>query len=261
MSDNKRESMDKKVSIIMPLYKDKNFVANSIQSVLDQTYKNWELLVIDDKGEDGSVSIVESFCDERIKLFHNDKNSGAAVSRNIGLKNATGKWIAFLDADDLWVPTKLEEQILFMEENGYNFSYTKYQWINEEGSLLNKEISGPKRITRRMMFNSCYVGCLTVMYNREIVGDIQIRDIKKRNDYALWLKAIKKADCYLLDKNLAFYRKCKNSISSGSKIKLIKYHYELFNKNEGLNPIVALWYTCMNLIYGVFRKLKYTKEI
>ena len=249
------------VSIIMPSYNTARYIKNSIDSVLAQTYKNWELLIVDDCSTDNTDEIIAQFNDSRIKYVKNEKNSGAAVSRNRALAQAKGKWIAFLDSDDLWAPEKLEKQLKFMAENGYAFSYTRYEEIDERGNATGSLVGGPKRITKTGMFNYCWPGCLTVMYNREVVGDIQIADIRKNNDYAIWLKACRKADCYLLPETLASYRKRGGSISNHSYVALVKWHYKLYREAEGLNPISSLWITGRNLFFGVWKKLKYVERV
>lgn len=164
---------------------------------------------MDDCSTDGTISRVSAMRDKdgRIHLYQNHCNSGAEVSRNYAMREARGRWIAFLDSDDLWEPTKLEKQVRFMEENGYAFSYTEYQEMDTDGNLTGVTISGPKHVTKRGMYSFCWPGCLTVMYDREKIGLIQIEDIKKNNDYAMWLKVCKKADCYLLPEVLAKYRR------------------------------------------------------
>jgi glycosyltransferase involved in cell wall biosynthesis len=248
------------VSIIMPSYNTAQYIKNSIDSVLAQTYKNWELLIVDDCSTDNTDEIVAQFNDSRITYVKNEKNSGAAVSRNRALAQAKGKWIAFLDSDDLWAPEKLEKQLKFMVENGYAFSYTRYEEIDERGNPTGTLVGGPKRITKTGMFNYCWPGCLTVMYNREIVGDIQIADIRKNNDYAIWLKACRRADCYLLPETLAKYRKRGGSISNHSYIALIKWHYKLYREAEDLNPVCSFWITGRNLAFGVWKKFKYVER-
>ena len=176
------------VSIIMPYYNTAAYIKESIQSVLNQTYTNWELLIVDDCSTDSTDEVLETIKDSRIRYFKNDKNSGAAVSRNKALREARGQWIAFLDSDDLWMPEKLEKQIYFMETNSYAFSYTNYEEIDADGNKTGVKVSGPKKITKTGMFNYCWPGCLTVMYDAMKVGLIQIEDIKKNNDYAMWLK-------------------------------------------------------------------------
>ena len=251
---------NKLVSIIMPSYNTGNYIGESIAAVLEQSYTDWELIIVDDCSTDNTEQIVESFRDERIRYLKNEKNSGAAVSRNKALLEAKGKWIAFLDSDDLWSEDKLEKQIRFMQENEYYFSYTKYSEIDEESKSLNVMVSGPKVITKRGMFRYCWPGCLTVMYDREKIGLIQIEDIKKNNDYAMWLKVIKKSKCYLLNEDLAKYRKRSGSISNHSYRKLIKWHYKLFRQAEKMGFIRSIYHTIGNLFFGVIKKLKYVKS-
>ena len=251
------------VSIIMPSYNCGKYVEDTVRSVQAQTYQNWEIIFVDDCSPDDTVSLVKelSETDSRIRLSQNKINSGAAVSRNNALREAKGRWIAFLDSDDLWEPKKLEKQLRFMEENGYAFSYTEYQEMDADGNLTGVTISGPKHVTKRGMYNFCWPGCLTVMYDREKIGLIQIEDIKKNNDYAMWLKVCKKADCYLLPEVLATYRRGRSgSVSSHGIATMIMWHYKLWHKAEGNNPIAALWLTGVNLVFGFYKKIKYVKK-
>ena len=249
------------VSIIMPSYNTANFIGETIKSVLEQTYKNWELLIVDDCSTDDTDEIVSKYDDERIIYLKNEKNSGAAISRNRALRNAKGKWIAFLDSDDLWYPTKLEKQIKFMEKNGHSFSYTNYEEIDENDVANGVRVSDPKKITKNGMYHYCWPGCLTVMYDVEKVGLVQIKDIKKNNDYAMWLKVIEKCDCYLLNECLASYRKGRNgSISTQKYTKLIKWHYWLFRSMD-LSRITSMYYTLNNIVYGVVKKIYFVKRV
>lgn len=245
------------VSIIMPAYNSVKYVAATINSITDQTYPDWELLFQDDCSTDGTKSMVMRIAakDPRIKYECNQVNSGAAVTRNNALKRANGKWIAFLDSDDLWCCDKLEKQLTFMTENGYLFSYTGYNEIDEKSIDLNRYIYGPKSINKLGMYCYCWPGCLTVMYDREHVGLIQIADIKKNNDYAMWLKVCRKVNCYLLDECLAKYRKGRSgSISTHGYFTLIKWHYKLFRDAEGMNNISAIFFTGVNLLCGIYKK-------
>lgn len=249
------------VSIIMPSYNTAGFIEETIESVLNQTYTDWELIIVDDCSSDNTDEIIKKYLsDERIKYFKNEKNSGAAVSRNKALSEAKGKWIAFLDSDDLWSKDKLEKQVSFMAKNGYHFSYTNYIEIDESSKPLGRVVTGPKKISKTGMYNYCWVGCLTVMYDVEKIGLIQIADIKKNNDYAMWLKACRKADCYLLCEELASYRKRSGSISNHGYGALIKWHYKLFREAEGMCVIAALFNTCRNLGFGFIKKVKYVKK-
>ena len=245
------------VSIIMPSYNTANYINKSIQSVINQTYQNWELLIVDDCSTDNTDAIVDEFQDKRIRYIKNEKNSGAAISRNRALREAKGRWIAFLDSDDLWKPEKLEKQIQFMKKKRCYFSYTNYEEIDANGNKMNVIITGPKVISKMGMFNYCWPGCLTVMYDREKIGLIQIENIKKNNDYAMWLKVCKKTRCYLLDEVLAEYRRGrKGSISTQGYIELIKWHYKLFRLAEKENTILSCINTVRNLFFGIIKKTK-----
>lgn len=252
------------VSIITPSYNTEQYILDTIRSVQGQTYANWEMIIVDDCSSDNTIQTVQKFIadtgEKRVHLLSNEKNSGAAISRNYALREAKGRWIAFLDSDDLWEPEKLERQIDFMKTNGHSFSYTRYSEIDAESKPLGREVFGPKKITKRGMYNYCWPGCLTVMYDANVVGQIQIEDIKKNNDYAMWLKACKKADCYLLDMNLARYRKGrKGSISTHGYKKLIKWHYKLFREAEKCSVIKSIYFTIGNLGWGIWKKLMYVK--
>ena len=252
--------MNELVSIIMPSYNTAKFISETIESVLAQTYTNWELIIVDDCSTDDTDAVVRPYlADGRIRYIKNEKNSGAAVSRNRALREAKGKWIAFLDSDDLWLPEKLEKQIAFMEQNNCRFSYTNYIEIDENSVPNGRSVTGPKKITRHGMYNYCWMGCLTVMYDAKLVGLIQIEDIKKNNDYAMWLKVCEKADCYLLEETLAKYRKRSGSISNHGYTKLIKWHYKLYREAEKKNSIVSAALTIRNLFWGVWKKIKYVK--
>lgn len=253
--------MNELVSVIMPSYNTSGFIAETVRSVIDQTYTNWELIIVDDCSTDDTDGVIANFLsDERIHYIKNDTNSGAAVSRNRALREAKGRWIAFLDSDDIWERDKLSKQVSFMEENGYSFSYTGYIEIDEHSVPNGRRVTGPRRITKRGMYNYCWMGCLTVMYDVEKVGLIQIADIKKNNDYAMWLKVCKHADCYLLDEELARYRKRSGSISNHGYMSLIKWHYRLFSEADGHGCIASAWLTCRNLFWGMWKKIRYVKD-
>lgn len=252
--------MNELVSVIMPSYNTVKFIKESINSVLNQTHQDFELIIVDDCSTDNTDEVISKIKDERIKYIKNQKNSGAAVSRNRALREAKGRWIAFLDSDDVWLPEKLEKQIAFMKDNEYKFSYTAYEEMDEESTLTGVSVTGPKKITKTGMYNYCWPGCLTVMYDADIVGLVQVMDLKKNNDYAMWLKAVQKADCHLLNENLAKYRIRSGSISRHSKLKLIKHHYLLYKIGEGKNCVSSAVLTVRNLFFGVIKKLIYVKE-
>lgn len=251
-----RELDENLISIIMPSYNASAFIEKSIDSVQKQTYAKWELIIVDDCSSDNTVELVHNIKDERIRFFENEKNSGAAVSRNKALREAKGKWIAFLDSDDIWESTKLEEQLSFMKKNGYAFTYTDYR-IQLHGEWLPYICTGPNKVNKRKMYNYCYFSTITVMYDQTKVGLIQISDLKKNNDYAMWLKAVEKVDCYRYPKCLSYYIKHEGSISSGSKMKLIKWHYLLFRKEQEFNPVISCIFTVNNLVHGMLKKIVY----
>lgn len=252
--------MEDLVSIIMPSYNTAKFISETITSVLAQTYPNWELIIVDDCSTDDTDAVIRPYlADDRIRYIKNEKNSGAAVSRNRALREAKGKWIAFLDSDDLWLPEKLEKQIAFMEKNRYAFTYTDYR-IRLNGAWLPYIYTGPSVVNRRKMYNYCYFSTITVMYDREKIGLVQIEDLRKNNDYAMWLQIIEKSNCYRFPECLSYYIKHENSVSGGSKIKLIKWHYILYKNGLHKSAFVSVLLTLRNLFFGVIKKVKYREK-
>lgn len=249
------------VSIVMPNYNGSKYLEETIRSVIAQTYQNWELLFVDDCSSDNSLELVRAFDDERIRIFQNEKNSGAAVSRNLALKKAKGRWIAFLDSDDLWLPDKLAEQLSFMVSNDCHFSYTPYSQIDESGKPLNVEVTGPRRVNKRKMYRYDYVGCLTVIYDREYVGLVQVEpSLLSRNDYAIWLDVCEHCDCYLFNKNLAWYRIRKNSLSHNGLKRKLHSQFRLFRYGKKMGLLRALWHTLVNMVFGVLKKIIFVKQ-
>lgn len=251
------------VSVIMPTYNCGRFISETINSVQAQTYQNWEILIVDDCSTDNTPEVVSELIkhDPRIKYYCLEKNSGAAIARNTALRLARGRWIAFLDSDDLWEPNKLKHQLKFMLENNFAFSYTERDVIDESSLPLGIEVSGPRRITKLKMKCYCWIGCLTAMYDANKIGIIQIRGIKKNNDYAIWLQISEKFDCYLLKEKLAHYRFRKGSISDHHKIALIKWHYKLFRFEQKLSVIESLFWTSINIFCNIIKKTIYMKKV
>ena len=241
------------ISIITPLYNSEKYIKQTIESVLAQTYKKWEIIVVDDVSTDKGIVIVKKYIskDNRIKLIQLEKNGGGAVARNKAIESANGRYIAFLDSDDLWHPKKLEKQIKFMQKKGYAFTFTKYQKMKENGELLDTYMDVPKRINYKKALFGNPIGCLTAVYDVEKLGKIYMPNIRKRQDYALWLKILKKEKyAYGLNESLAYYRLRENSVSSNKK-DLIKYQWELYREIEKLNLFQSLFY----LIYVVLQKI------
>ncbi|MDE7159353.1 MAG: glycosyltransferase [Muribaculaceae bacterium] len=248
------------VSIITPAYNCGRFIGETIRTVLAQTYPHWEMIIVDDASADDTAEVVRSFDDPRIRYSRLEKNMGSAEGRNAAIRMARGRWIAFLDSDDLWDPRKLERQLDFMKRNDYSFSYTEYSQIDCDGKDLGIRVSGPKHVSSRGMKAYNWLGCLTVMYDADKIGLVQGPVIRKRNDYGLWLVVSRKADCYLLPENLASYRVRSGSLSHQSYVSLIKWHYELLSI-LGHNPVMATLHTGANLIFGIYKKLVYHRKV
>ena len=249
------------VSVIMPTYNCGRFIRESINSVLAQTYTNWEFLIVDDCSTDDTEAIVHTYQDTRIRYMRNTQNEGAAMTRNRALREAKGRYIAFLDADDLWLPEKLEQQIAFMEQHEYAFTYTEYVEIDEASKPLGLHVSGKRHVNRWGMMSCCWPGCLSVVYDAEVIGCIQIPDIRKNNDSAMWLQAIRKADCYLLPQTLAQYRRRTGSITPTSVWKKIGWHFILFRQGARMNPLASAFWMGVNILGNSYKKLRYVKKI
>lgn len=240
------------VSIIMPTYNCAKFIGETIKSVIAQTYSNFELIIVDDCSKDNTEDVVNSFDDERIKYYKLEKNSGAAVARTTAMNMTKGKYMAFLDSDDLWMENKLERQLKFMKDNNYNITCTAYEQVNEDGESLNKVIKTKKKADYNRILLDCPVGNSTVMYNVEALGKFEVPNIRKRNDDALWLQMLKKEKyIYGMDEVLAKYRIRSNSISS-NKLSLIKYHWQLYRDIEHLSVIRSVFHICW---WGVIKVL------
>ena len=244
------------VSIIMPNYNSERYLNETIKSVLWQTYQNWELLFVDDCSSDKSLEIIRSYKDDRIKVFKLETNSGAAAARNYALREAAGKWIAFLDSDDIWLPQKLEKQLHFMLENKYDITYTSYLRIDEGSNDLGIYVVGPRKVTRRKMYMYDYLGCLTVIYNSEKTGVLQVDErLKSRNDYAIWLKVSQYCICYFYDKPLSKYRIRTKSLSHNGLQQTIKNQYRLFRYGESMCVVKSLYHTGINIFFGALKKI------
>ncbi|MBF7092753.1 glycosyltransferase family 2 protein [Flavobacterium sp. ALJ2] len=229
------------VSIIIPTYNCEKFIHQTVQSVQNQSYPNWEIILVDDASIDNTVAIIKEFAqaDNRIKIIELEKNSGNGFARNIALNKANGRYIAFLDADDLWFPQKLEKQIKFLKDKNIPFTFSFYEWIDEEGNVLNKKIEAPLNLTYQQLFFCNYVGNLTAIYDVDFFGKITIEATQKRQDWRLWLtilKQIKEAEP--VPESLAYYRIRKDSISS-SKFKLIKHNFGVYRRFHGFNFVIS----------------------
>lgn len=231
------------VSIITPAYNSEKYIIDTIQSVKSQTYKNWEMIIVDDYSTDNTVNIVseEMKKDSRIKLIKLNKNQGAAIARNTGINSAKGRYIAFLDSDDLWEPNKLEVQLNFMKANNVEFSFTSYKIVNEFGEETGKIIDVPSKIDYEGLLKNTIIGCLTVMLDIQKLGLVQMPNMRTRQDTALWLSILKRGYlAYGIQQPLAKYRKKSGSISS-NKIKVAKQNWKLYRDIEKLSFLKSLW--------------------
>lgn len=247
--------MNSLISIITPTYNSARFIEKTISSVIAQTYKNWEMIIFDDGSIDNSVSIIEKYIkkDSRIKLYQSKTNKGATYSRNEAVKVATGKFIAFLDSDDLWMETKLKQQLTFMENNNYDFSYTQYCIIDENGSNVNRWLPKTKKVNYKCMLKTCSIGCLTVMLKKESFPDLKFPNSKFSQDYALWLKLLKDVEfAYCLNEKLGKYRIVSNSLSR-DKIRKLKSQWDVYRNIEQLNFLFSCWNFCWYSIIGYLK--------
>jgi teichuronic acid biosynthesis glycosyltransferase TuaG len=251
------------VSIITPSFNSDKFIAETIQSVQKQSYLNWEMIIVDDCSTDNTVSIIEQFVinDNRIRFFQLEKNSGAGVAREMALSKATGDYISFLDADDLWKPLKLEKQLQFLKDNKIHFTFSFYDCIDEEGNVLNKRVEAPRNLSYRQLFFCNYVGNLTGIYEVNYFGKIAISSTRKRQDWMVWLtilKKIKKAKP--VPESLAFYRIRDNSLSA-SKFDLLKHNFAVYRTFHSYNYVSSMFIMIGFLFTQLFIKPRYIKKI
>lgn len=247
---------ENKVSIIIPVHNAEKFIGKTIESILNQTYKNWEMLIFNDKSKDNSLKIIKKYSekDERIKVVDSKENVGVVAARNKLIEIATGEFIAFLDADDYWKQNKLEKQIKFMRKNNALISCTEYTRVTEDEKEIN-DIIIKEIITYEDMLKNNYLGCLTVIYNANKLGKRYFKERKKNEDYVLWLEIVKETKIIFgLKENLAFYRVLNNSRSS-NKIKVAKDRWEVYRKIERLSLLKSIYY----FLQYVIRALKKTK--
>lgn len=246
------------VSVIMPVYNCAELAAEAVGSVAAQTYKNWELIIVDDCSDDGTYESLQKLTDDkRIRCFQTEKRGGPAAARNLGLDKATGDYIAFIDGDDLWEPRKLEVQLDFVKKTGAKLSCTAYGLMDESGNRKNGAVR-PPRVSdyRKILMRGNTIGNSTAMYSRADFANVRIPDIKKRNDFALWLELTRGGESfYGIDETLAWYRIRKKSVSS-NKLKLIRYHWQLYRKIERLSVPASVAALISLLFYKSIKKLK-----
>lgn len=250
------------VSVIIPIFNAEKYISDTIISVQNQTYQNWELLLVDDGSTDATQTIITSFLtDKRVQFYPLDINSGTGVARNFGVSKAIGKYIAFLDADDLWKPEKLKKQILFMQTNDLPFTFSFYDCIDEQGNSLNRTVEAPLNLSYRQLFFCNYIGNLTGIYDVEYFGKISISSIRKRQDWMHWLTILKKIKtAKAVPESLALYRIRDNSLST-SKTALIQYNFAVYRQFHGYNLMVSILCMIGFLFTQLVIKPKYIKKM
>ena len=246
--------MSEMISIITPMYNSQEFILDMIESVQAQTYQNWEMIVVDDCSQDGGPNIVKkiSKTDERIKLISQEQHSGPSKVRNVAIELAKGRYLAFLDSDDLWHEQKLNKQLNFMKKNHYAFTYTGFEKINEAGKVIGTIFPYKEEVCYYDLLKSNHIGCLTAMIDLKILGHkMYMPNIKKRQDQGLWLDVLKEIDkAYCLHEILGQYRIREGSISV-NKTDNIKYQWELYRNIEKLNIVKSLYYMTFYAFYGL----------
>lgn len=254
MTKNTTKNNNMKVGIVTPAYNSGVTIEKTLESILNQSYQDFEVFVVDDHSTDKTVEIVEKMCkkDKRIHLIRLEGTRGAAAARNLAIKHIEDdpsiKYVAFLDSDDLWRKDKLKTQIDFMKEHKVAFSYGDYDVFDVVSDKVYKRRICPKRMSYFRMLIGCSIGCLTVVYDKDAVGHIEIPNLPKRNDYALWCAIFKKIKHGLKYPGvLAVYSRSPNSISSGGKTHLIKYHYRMHRDSNHFNPLTAGFFTLTNI--------------
>lgn len=232
------------VSIITPAYRCKKTILDTYNSIKKQTYPFWEWIIVEDNSNDGTLEFIKEITknDDRVVVLTTVINSGAAVARNVGIEKARGKYIAFLDSDDLWKTNKLDHQIRFMKTNGYVFSFTNYDLLYKNNKTKKYRIKNDSA-TYKTLLKRNDIGCLTAMYDASAIGKFYMPlDCVKREDHGAWLDIAKKGIvAYRLDEYLSIYRIGTSTVSA-NKLKMLKYQYRVYRVHEGFNVIKSLWF-------------------
>ncbi len=238
------------VSVIIPVYKVEWIIETTIKSIQDQTYKDLEIVLVDDCSPDNSADIIKQMMvkDERIRYYKLDENSGAAVARNRAIRESRGRYIAFLDSDDMWEPDKLEKELELMKEKECGFVYSAIKMIDKDGKVTKESTYVPKRLSYRTILTRTYIATSSVMLDMNKVGEFQMPLRRSGQDYATWLMLLRRVDyAYGIQEPLVRYRNSPDSLSS-NKIASLKKVFSVQTKFEGINPIYAAFNTfCFGL--------------
>ena len=243
------------VSIITPSYNSARFINECVGSVLEQTYTNWELIIVDDASDDNSRKLISNIAarDNRIKFVFLTENIGVAGARNIALGKSKGRYIAFLDSDDVWKKEKLTKQIDFMQSHDISFSFSSYEPMSENGIEIFKEIKAPLKIDYNSFLKNTIIGCLTVVLDKHKIGDFKMPNLRTSQDVALWLSIMKGGVvAYGIKQSLAYYRIVGESNTS-NKFKVIVGVWRIYRNEEGLGYIKSIWYF-LNYAFNAVKK-------
>ena len=252
--------MDKLVSIIVPVYNVEGFISETMESVVNQTYPCWELLLVEDGSGDGTAAVIEEYVsqrkEERIRLIRQPSNMGAARARNRGLQEARGRYIAYLDADDLWMPRKLELQLAFMESRGAAFAFTGYEFADVNARGTGKVVRVPQTLSYRQALSNTTIFTTTVMFDTEKISrELLEMPVIKSEDTALWWKVLRNGyTAWGLDENLALYRRAGKTLSS-NKLEAIRRIWKLYRDAEGLGVLRSAWHFCFWAVRAVKRRV------
>lgn len=245
------------VSIITPTYNSELYISYTIESIQSQSYEYWELLITDDASTDNTVSVIESFTrtDGRIKLFKQRINKGAGIARNNSIKKSNGKYIAFCDSDDLWLPNKLKKQLKFIKNHNLSFTYSSYL-TQDENRNRTGSVYAPSNICYREILRNNYIGCLTVLYDVEKLGKVYFPNIRKRQDWVLWINIIERLGIVQgISEPLAIYTVRKDSISK-NKLNLIKYNWNVYHKTLNFSLAKSVLSIVKFLYFYARKKIK-----
>lgn len=251
---------DRLVSIIVPVYNVEKYIAETMDCVRNQTYTDWELLLVEDCSTDKTVQVIEDYLqragDVRVQLIRQPANSGAAMARNTGLDRAKGRYIAYLDSDDLWEPEKLVRQLAFMKEKNAAFCFTGYEFADENGQGLGKVVRVPETLNYKQALKNTTIFTTTVMFDTDKISkELLDMPLVKSEDTALWWKVLRNGYvAYGLDENLVRYRRAGKSLSS-NKLEAIRRIWHLYRKVEGLNLFQSLYNFCFWAVRAVVRRV------
>ena len=246
--------IDGLVSVVIPMYNSSSYITPTIKSALNQTYNNIEVLVVDDCSKDNSIEVVNYLAkeDSRLRCVPQERNQGAAVARNRGIKEAKGQYIAFLDSDDLWAEDKIEKQVALIKANDAAFVYCAYDWVDENDTQIKGKVKIKERVCYKDLLTKTYICTPAAIYDRNIIGDVEMPLRRTGQDYAFWMVLLKKTDAFGIDEALVHVRRRSGSLSK-NKFQNLKDIWEVQTINEGISKFAASWHLFRYAIF-TFKK-------